>query len=45
MDTPNHDPRHVPVVQLAKSGLAIATTSEGISDTPKATRPSLSRPL
>src|SRR5579871_2778298 len=42
IDTPDHDPRHVPVVQIAKSGLAIAASSEGIlPDTPKqVTRPS-----
>jgi nitrate/nitrite transport system ATP-binding protein len=46
-DAPNHDPRRVPVVQLAKSGLAIAASSDGIlTDAPKsATRPSLSRPF
>jgi nitrate/nitrite transport system ATP-binding protein len=45
-DTPDHDPRHVPVVEIAKSGLAIAASSEGLPETPRATtRPSLSRPL
>jgi nitrate/nitrite transport system ATP-binding protein len=45
-DTPGHDPRHVPVVQIAKAGLAIAASSEGLPDAPRATtRPSLSRPL
>src|SRR6202167_200066 len=45
-DTPDHDPRHVPVVEIAKSGLAIAASSEGLPDAPKTTtRPSLSRPL
>ena len=45
-DTPDHDPRHVPVVEIAKSGLAIAASSEGLPEMPRATtRPSLSRPL
>jgi nitrate/nitrite transport system ATP-binding protein len=31
-DTPGHDPRHVPVVEIAKSGLAIAAVSDGPPD-------------
>jgi len=45
-DTPDHDPRHVPLVQIARSALAIASVSDGgPQETPKQTvRPGLSQP-
>jgi nitrate/nitrite transport system ATP-binding protein len=45
-EAPDHDPRHVPVVEVAKSGLAIAAVSDGPSPDPQkqANRPGLSRP-